>query len=122
MWQNFAWEFHSIEHVASLQSSDREEEADGALNTAEKADIATAADMVGQSSFSGGLVIRIVAADRPTANRVETEVREHLEKLFISATVTDPVVKVLQPYNTVELKSRAGSAEEVFVDIGEFVR
>lgn len=121
VWQNYAWEFHCIEHPTSLQLSDRDEEADGELDKTE-ADIAAAADVGGQLSISRGLVVRIVTADQPTANRVETEVREHLEKLFISATVTDAEVSVLQLYDTIELKSSAGNVEEVFVDIGKFLR
>lgn len=121
VWQNYSWEFRCIEHPTSLQLSDRDADADGELDKAE-ADVAAAADVGEQPSCSRGLVIRIVAVDQPTANRVETEVREHLKELFISDTVTDAVVSVLQPCDAIELKSRAGSVEEVFVDIGEFVQ
>lgn len=78
----------------------------GELDEAEAA-ITAAVDMNREPSFSNGPVIRIVAADQRTADRVETEVRERLDELFTSATVTKPVVKL---YNTITREYRSSSA------------
>lgn len=99
-------EFLCIELPVSPQLGDNDEQADDA-----------AAVMDREPHSSDGPIYRIVAADQPTASCVETELREQLDKLFISATVKNSVVKLLQPNDTFELKSISGSAEEVSVDI-----